>query len=34
LTDVTYREICVGPAGAVAAILTGGPADPRWLCAT
>jgi len=31
LTDVTYREICVRPAEAVHAILTGAPSDPRWV---
>ena len=28
LTDVTYREICVGPAAATVAILRGEPPDP------
>ena len=31
LTDVTYREICVRPAEAVTAILTGIAPDPRWV---
>ncbi len=31
LTDVTYREICVRPAEAVNAILTGAAPDPRWI---
>jgi len=31
LTDVTYREICVRPAEAVHAILTGAAPDPRWV---
>ena len=31
LTDVTYREICVRPAEAVNAILTGLAPDPRWV---
>jgi len=31
LTDVTYREICVRPAEAVNAILTGAAPDPRWV---
>jgi phosphoglycerate dehydrogenase-like enzyme len=31
LTDVTYRDICVRPAEAVSAILTGVPPDPRWV---
>jgi phosphoglycerate dehydrogenase-like enzyme len=31
LTDVTYREICVRTAEAVAAVLTGRSADPRSL---
>ena len=31
LTDVTYREICVRPAEAVNAILTGIAPDPRWV---
>lgn len=31
LTDVTYREICLRPAEAVAAILGGTLADPRWV---
>jgi phosphoglycerate dehydrogenase-like enzyme len=33
LTDVTYREICVRPAEAVTAILTGVAPDPRWVYA-
>ncbi len=31
LTDVTYREICVRPAEAVGAIVTGVAPDPRWV---
>jgi len=31
LTDVTYRDICVRPAEAVTAILTGIAPDPRWV---
>lgn len=31
LTDVTYRKICVRPAEAVNAILTGVAPDPRWV---
>ena len=31
LTDVTYREICLRPAEAVAAILLGKLPDPRWV---
>ena len=34
LTDRTYREICVGPAEAVAAIVTGEMPDPRWIYGT
>jgi D-3-phosphoglycerate dehydrogenase len=33
LTDVTYREICLRPAEAVAAILGGSEPDPRWIFA-
>jgi D-3-phosphoglycerate dehydrogenase len=31
LTDVTYREICLRPAEAVAMILCGDTPDPRWV---
>lgn len=31
LTDRSYREICVGPSGAVAAILSGEAPDPYWV---
>ena len=32
-TDATYRELCVGPADAIAAVLRGDPPPPRFVLA-
>jgi D-3-phosphoglycerate dehydrogenase len=33
-TDATYRELCVGPAEAIAAVLRGEPPEPRFVLAS